>query len=64
MPNTNWRPAATSKFKGIEYKRMSIEENEAELRALYGDIENLTPASVASALENRVCNPLIVFVYP
>ena len=53
--NTNWRLMSTSNAGEIEYKEMSVKENEAELRALYEDIESVVAASGANELEGRVC---------
>jgi hypothetical protein len=44
----------TSNAGEIEYKEMSVKEKEAELRALYEDIESVIATSGANELEGRV----------
>jgi hypothetical protein len=57
--NTNWRLISTSKSAEIEYKEISVQENEAELRALYEDIDSLAAVSGANELDSRVRIPTL-----
>lgn len=51
--NTNWRVFSDQ----LAYQEMSVEENKAELQALYDSIESVKPRSEPDGLQIRVRTP-------